>query len=320
MMTLKQLAGLTLALSAASLSSLAQSKKSEPIKVLPPQERVEVRLDNRDILEGPAAFAQALDGYEKRMVVGQSEAVDQPLIISTGSLDENEVSNLEEDLTIMGRILEKSINRSGGGDESERKAMGIHLWTLGQGGRGARNLYIEGHGAIFVLNANMPLVGGKTVSDEKEKKEPAHSAWESTRDEIFGENDSEPRRVRRDRPGAVQFDAGRLDSLKKTLGESLKNASNIRGLKDNETVTIVVQGPTGRAYAVTANGNVRVRAQGQVDAFSFTQDPRRGGPRTLLTLRAKKGDIDDFSKGKTDADSFRKKLTISNYQSGGGKN
>jgi len=264
----------------------------------------------------------------KRMFIGPSEGLEQPLIISTGSLEDEDVANLEEDMTIMARILEKSVNRSGaGGDEPDRKAMGIHLWALGHAlNRGARDIYVEGHGAIFILGANMPLVGQPKVAEgEKEKKE-TNSAWESTRNELYGENDNEAKRLRKERVAAAPYDAGRLEALKKNLIESLKNASNIRGLKDSETVTIVVQGPSGRGgrnLGLVANGNVRVqRAPGNADTFTFIDnDSRRGGPKTLLTLRAKKSDIRDFANGKVDGEQFRKKVSVSTYQSGGaGKN
>ena len=323
MKTLKQLAGLALAISAVSFTGLAQSEKPEPPKALP---RQNFELHLGDEFESSLGLAHTVVGdvenNVKRMFVGPGDGPEQPLIISTGSLEDDDVAILEEDMTIMARILEKSVNRSGAGDEPDRKAMGIHLWALGQAlNRGARDIYVEGHGAIFILGANMPLAGQpKAVEGEKEKKE-TNSAWESTRNELYGENDSEPKRIRRERVAAPQFDAGRLDALKKNLTESLKNASNIRGLKDNETVTIVVQGTSGRGFASVANGNVRVqRTPGNVEAFAFNAEPRKGGPKTLLTLRAKKSDINDFAKGKIDGEQFRKKVSVSTYQSGAGKN
>jgi hypothetical protein len=314
---LKQMAGTALALTFVSFNGFAQPSKPQATV-----HNVELRL--ADDLDAPPGLGHAalgdMESNMKRMFISPADGPEQPLIISTGSLDQDDVGNLEEDMTIMARILEKSVNRAGaGGDDStDRKAMGIHLWALGQAlNRGARDIYVEGTGAIFILGANMPLVGQpKVATDEKEKKE-TNSAWESARTEIFGENESELKKARRERVTVAPYDAGRIDALKKNLIDSLKNAANIRGLKDNETITIVVQGPAGRGYAV-ANGNVRVQhIPGNVEAFTFNNAEPRRTPKTLLTLRAKKGDINEFATGKIDAEQFRKKVSVSTYQSGG---
>lgn len=318
---------LALALSAGFQTSAQGPKPEPPPKPggSPPKERGErtqfhfddVNDDNRSF-----GFAQTIVGdvenNVKRVFAGAGEP-DQPLIISTGALDQSAVSNLEEDLTIMARILEKAVNRGNGQDnQGDRRAMGIHLWALGQANRGARDLYIEGHGAIFILNASIPLTGPAKKSAPEEKKEPTDSAWESARDEIFGDSADEPRKPRRERAGPA-FDPGRLEALKKGLVESLKNAANIRGLKDNESVTIVVQEPgsgTGRFAAGASSYRSPKDSPNNLDVFAASPDGRRTS-RTLLTLRAKKSDIDAVSKGKIDGDEFRKKVTVSSYQTGG---
>jgi hypothetical protein len=316
---------LALALAATSFHAVAQSPKPEPKeKPLPPPpkergERAEFRFDDLNDENRSFGFAQTIVGdaeHNVRRVFAGAGEPDQPLIISTGALDESAVSNLEEDLAIMARILEKSVNRGNGQENGgDRKAMGIHLWALGQANRGARDLYIDGHGAIFILNANIPLTGPAKTSPE-EKKEPGDSAWESTRDEIFG-NEKEPRKGRRERVGP-SFDPGRIEGLKKNLIESLKNAANIRGLKDNESVTVVVQEPGGgggRIVTGASNNRSPKNPPGNFDVFAIAPDGRRSS-RTLLTLRAKKSDIEAFSKGKFDVEEFRKKVTVSSYQTG----
>jgi hypothetical protein len=351
MKTFKHLAGLALAVSALALNGAAQIEKPQPPPPGPGPgdglrlrkgERAEVRIENRDDRGGGVGFGYGfggdLDHNTQRLVVGGGEQMDQPLIVSTGGLDDGAVANLEEDLTIMARILEKSVNRSSGGPDNsaERKAMGIHLWSLGQGNRGARNLYIDGHGAIFILNANIPLGGPSPKQPAEEKKESPNSAWESARNEVFGDEDGEPRKGRRERIGPA-FDPARLDALKKSVIDSLKNASNIRGLKDNEMVTVVFQGAGGPGAWISAggggggsgggagggagSGNFRLERNnkpGKMDIFAFAGPDQRRGPRNLLTLRAKKSDIDAFSKGKLDEDEFRKKVTVSSYKSSGG--
>ncbi len=244
-----------------------------------------------------------------RIFSGFGETTERPLLISAGGLDDKTVAMLEEDLNIMARVIEKAMDRGGSDD---RRAMGIHLWTLNQGGaRGARNLYVDGHGAIFMVTVNMPLVAPISKGKPEESIEPASSTWEQARNELYGRDD-DGRQESKSHP----FDAERLETLKTSLTEALKNATHIRGVKENEFVTIVVQGPINegagwRSRAGTGKGEARV------DPFAIAGLGTFGGGRTTLTIRAKKSDIDACSKGKLDADDFRKKVLMAALQTGG---
>jgi hypothetical protein len=41
--------------------------------------------------------------------------------------------------------------------------------------------------------------------------------------------------------------------------------------------------------------------------------PETAARAAIMTLRAKKSDVDEFAKGKTDLEQFRKKVSISTY-------
>jgi hypothetical protein len=285
-------------------------------------ERVEVDNDEGST----AAFARSgavTSGEVERSIFhafgGAVDSPDHPLIVSASSLDEKALASIDEDMTIMARILAKTVDRAAS-EDAERKAMNIQLWTLGgPGNRSARNMYIEGYGAIFILNVNMPLVPTQTKPQVEEKKEPASSAWEEARTELFGDEErADKKRTRnatvKERPAA--FDQARFDALKKELAETLKDATHIRGLKENEFVTVVLQGPSNGAPEQLP---VQYRAGSgahRLDSFVFSSGLAMGsGPRSLLTLRAKKSDIDAFAKGKIEADDFKKKVSGASYQS-----
>jgi hypothetical protein len=315
-----QLAGLALAAGLFTLPTLGQGAVP-PSKPLPPPKHVE-HVEFETIEDRPFAIARDAIGDADKMVrkifAGTGEGGDRPLIISSSTPDEKSLATLDEDLNIMSRVLDKSVSR--GSDGEDRKAMGIHLWATGGGNRVARNLYIEGHGAIFIVNVPMPLLPPPSKPQVEEKKEAASSTWEEARNELYGHDDERGgmKRKQSDKRPSVPYDAGRVDELKKDLAEALKNATHIRGLKDNETVTVVVQG--------AGSGVVqRVRGQkGEVesDIFAFSYAPGLGGGRSVMTLRAKKSDIDAFAKRKTELDDFRKKVSIATYQapgSGGGE-
>jgi hypothetical protein len=247
---------------------------------------------------------------------GSSDSQDRPLIISSSSPDEKSLATLDEDINIMARVLNKSIDR-GGGDDDRKGPMGIHLWAIGQGNRAARNFYLDGYGAVFILNVNMPLLAPPSKPQAEEKKDQTSSSWEEARNELYGREDHNDYKRGGDKRPGVPFDASRVDALKKDLTEALKNATHIRGLKDNENVTVVVQGPGSDQQVQRARSVGPKKAEVREDVFAYAFSVPGGGARSVMTLRAKKSDIDAFAKGKTELDDFRKKVSIAVYQTPG---
>jgi len=306
-------AGVALAVS--QLVSLAQTPApGQPADPTEPPRRIERVIEEGDFgrsgIAHAAAVVRDVQGNVRRLFGPGGDSMDRPLIVSVSSPDEKSVATLEEDISVMARILEKSIDR---GEEGDRKAMGIHLFTLGQGGRGARNMYFEGHGAIFLLNVNMPLLPAGANNESEEKQASGNSTWEQARNELFGgegEGKPAPKESR-----LQPFSQKRYDDLKNGLLEALKNATHIRGLKEDEFVTIVVQGPAGDATGRPVN-SMGTR-EGRFESFVFSGPAPLIGPRSTLTLRAKKSDIDAFAKGDLPAAAFRKKINTATYQSKG---
>jgi hypothetical protein len=110
-----------------------------------------------------------------------------------------------------------------------------------------------------------------------------------------------------------------VDKLKDTLLEVLKNASNIRELKGNESVTLFVSGGTS-----SANGRFRVKnnAVGTVGGNTLTavEPSATVSRRTVLTIQASKSAIDGYAKGKLNAKEFENSAKITTYpgDAGGG--
>ena len=62
--------------------------------------------------------------------------------------------------------------------------MGI-MWDQMAGPSGTpRNLYIEGHGALFFLSVNYPLVAPAAKSADNEAKDAPDNEWEEARREL----------------------------------------------------------------------------------------------------------------------------------------
>ena len=230
------------------------------------------------------------------------------VVLSSGS-DTKVQGKLQEDLAVMSHILEKAMDDSLGSDQRQPRAMGVDLFFWADAGS-LRQAYLEGYGALFLLKINSPLLPSP-AKDEAQKDEPkGSSAWEEAREEVFGE------------PGPIGMSSGapeepynevKVNRLKGSILEALKNATNIRDLKADEGVTVCVLGGTKmQSGRVKAFG----RAGGKPGEMAWLAGPAEGTPQrgTVLSLRVKKSAIDAFAKGQMDLDEFQKKALITIYE------
>lgn len=267
----------------------------------------------------------------------------RPVIVTSKPLDAKELATVEEDLGIMARLLEKEIEREAGPDGAPN-AMGIALTRLD--GRGPSVLLLEGYGAVFTFTTRMPLTPPPARATEKKPERPTDSPWERTRRELFGSGDEgggrggspegQARRFEVKVPGGgagmmayggdpfgarfdhVSYDAKKVEQLKKSILEALKQAGNIRALKADDYLTVVVQGGDGGGYGPTGFVAVETRTTtssstggGPPKVETFVNREGGGSHRaSTLTVRAKKSDAEDFAKGKLTAEQFTKKALV----------
>lgn len=146
-------------------------------------------------------------------------------------------------------------------------------------GRKTRNtncIYIQGYGALFFMRVDLPLTAPPPPVKPKEKpSEPVDKFWYQIERDLYG-----PWNIPEDK-SSKGYDIDRVEWLKTNIVKNLKYAANIKCLKPDELVI------------VTANGNEKT-----------------AGPPKVLIVRAKKSDIDEFSKGTLDLNSFREKVQI----------
>jgi len=260
--------------------------------------------------------AEAGDGTELQTlfdVIGvNGRPAGQSVVVRSSPPQPGAVARVQEDLSVMQRILSKALEHEVG-REGREAAMGIVLSALPTS-RNPQTLYLEGYGALFFLNVKFPLVAPPTKPDEKAER-PTDTTWEETKRELYGAkspkvhifnpngNDNPP-----------EYNAEQVEGLKKELLESLKNATNIRDVKPEENITVVVVG--GRTPGVmrvkrtgkTLGGNVR-----RMEAYSVTEDGRSAGRESTLTIRVTKADVDAFAKGSMDFDQFQKRAAVAAY-------
>ena len=260
---------------------------------------------------------------------GGARSSSRSLAVLTTSADSPRVDSLEEDLSVMGRILQKAARSLR--DDERYSALGLDLEASVFGSAsGARNLYIEGYGALFLLSVKYPLVGPREPVDATVPPAPS-TEWESTLNELRGGNRNygEPDAsitIRSTRARLEPFDPTLVDGLKTALIDALKNASNIRDLRPEEIITVVVQGgetletrptaPSGTPSPAAGSNRseTRVRKEGKYagETVTIKKSTQQTG-ETVMTVRVKKSDVDDFASGKISRDQFQGKTTIQTY-------
>jgi hypothetical protein len=231
---------------------------------------------------------------------------------------------LSEDLSVMQRILEKAAGAKADGPAT---AAGIEIFSFNRP-TSPRAFYLADYGAMFLLNVKFPLVA-PPKKDEQSHTNETNTEWEKAREEVYGRRGGFEKGEMASAAGE-EFDSQRVENLKSQLIEDLANAKNIRNLKSDDYITVVVQGggagrtvmrredrPIGaRAGAgfggggFGGGGGSRGGGVARVEVNSSTFD---SGAQSTMTLRVKKSDVDAFAKGKMDAADFQKKIAVQIY-------
>ena len=241
------------------------------------------------------------------------------VVIESREPEPNAIATIEEDLNVMSRILEKAISPS---QDETKRVMGIEVHSLFGPAAGARNLYLEGYGAVFLLNVGFPLLAPPEGKTEPKAKEPASSEWEDARQEIYGnplQRQSELSWARTARGKAEPYDPEKVEDLKTSLFDGLKNATHIRSLKPDEVIVVVVTGPgtigqgalkeipfVGNLYrtpttpSTTGQGARANKAGGLARAGRERSTTAASRGETIMTVRVKKADVDAFAQGIND--------------------
>jgi hypothetical protein len=281
------------------------------------QQIADVRQTTGDIARNAVAAARL---HANLVLPGRTSQ--QALVIRTRDLDPEAHVQLEEDLNVMARILEKVTQ-----DDTAPgpRAMGINL-LLGQGASPVRSLYLDGYGALFVTTVPFPLLA--SLKSEKEPSEEsmtdAPSAWEQTRRELYGSRQaSDPGLGLGWVPEAAEgqaFDGARVEQLRQDLLEAMRHASNIRQLAGEDFVTLCVIGSPavvdphvraprrGSDYARGGDGSSAMERRGEAGDRE----------RSVLILQFRKADLDEFARGAITREEFEARARTASYMGGGG--
>ncbi len=202
-------------------------------------ERTVERSVNAAMRSAEAAIARAAEMGKSVAMRFSSSGRPATLVLPGEDLEVEAADALSEDLAVMGRILGKAAGR-GGSDQ--------HLWMTGFGGFGSPGLealYLDGFGALFLLNVDFPLVGPKDTK-KSAQAEPVDRTWEEARRELKsgrGPFEAAPTVFLGRGDEGADFEPGRVEELKRALIESLRHAANLKSVRENDTIAVAVFGP-----------------------------------------------------------------------------
>jgi len=253
------------------------------------------------------------------------------LVIPNTEIKTEDLATITQDLQVMAHIFHKIFT-------GPRLIDGIfedYGDFFGRGSRATEAVYLQGYGVLFLMEVNIPLSSPpkakETEKDESTQK--ADSIWQQAKQEIFYSTT-----IQRTQPQEDKYDAEKVKELKSRLIKALKHAANIRNIKPEEWIILTVYGADqkGRGivtYKVNTEGMSKPSSSnargGYGGGYGFAGRATGGagfgvgamvGPGqkqasqgSVMTIHAKKADVDAFAKDELDFDKFREKVQIFIY-------
>ena len=288
--------------------TLAQAQTAQGLGEYRVAQTLSATADDAEDSSGGASlvFGEGLNGFARH-------PSSRSLIIRSSEAEPKDQATLQKDLAIMSHILEKALEENIGRESQDHKAMGINVY-FSPASTPFRSLFLDGYGAVFVLRVGFPVLAPPTKPEAIKEESSTDSTWQEAERELYG----------RGTEGKVSagpseaYDEEKVGKLKDTVLEALKNASNIRALKPDESVTICVFGSaagTIKKVRAGSQNTLSTRRSGEQPRVWVTNTGRSQAAGSVLTIRVKKADIDAFSKGKLELDDFRKRAKIVSYAS-----
>ena len=264
----------------------------------------------------PAALAQRKFQMDMKRAHGSTG---KTLVIRTSDSNPRTQDNLEEDLAVMSRVFDRTLSHKLDEDRQNR-FMGINVLFV-PGSKEIRNLYLEGYGALFLLSVDFPLMPPPEKTAQPKEKSETDSTWEDAKRELYGRRDAwndfnKEFKFNVSNVPEQEYDEKKVDDLKEGLLEALKNATNIRDLKPDDSITVSIFGGAntgqrkGRAMN-TGSDDLNEEERNLVIVSQRDDGPAARG--TILTVRVKKSDVDAFAKGKLSLEEFRKHASLITY-------
>jgi len=155
------------------------------------------------------------------------------LVVPTTEVMPNQFASIQQDMRVMLHILKKTVQ-----DEKHQLVGGVFSQygnLLTRNDQSLQSLYIQGYGALFFVQASIPLEWSSepalAVGSEDKEKQSADPVWQQARNQVFNPSSqaNQPRSLRRD-----------TEALMRKLIDALKHAANIRYMAPEEHIVVTV--------------------------------------------------------------------------------
>ena len=233
------------------------------------------------------------------------------LVVPAAELEPEDLAEITEDMTVMSRIFDNKLHQArltterggwyGGWYEDYMPFLGRDSGTI-------EAVYLEGYAALFLMKVSFPLSPSPEEKEEKKTEvEDTDPLWTETKQEIYAPEEADRRRRTGDRQ-EEKYDAEKVAELKETLIKTLKHAANIRALNPDQLVILTVIGDQSQsAITMTRSYVFSGRSRGRSSGVVLPEPGAEAGSflPTVLTICAKKSDIDAFAEGELSFDQFR---------------
>lgn len=252
------------------------------------------------------------DDYGMEMeMMGMGNAYRLPMtgrkvfIVPTAEIEVEDYVAIERDMNVMSLIFDRALRKP----QMIGGVFTVMEDFFGRNSHVTEAIYLDGYGALFFLEVNFTLFGSsesKQKEAPKEVEEHTDQIWERAEQELFS-----PQELRnRGSSSSREYDPEKVENLKATLITVLKHAANIKVLKSDEFVVLTIIGKaTNRGRSMSGPYSVASYGRGgrRRSVSAVKKIPYAG---TVVNIRAKKADIDAYSKGELDFDKFNEKVQI----------
>ena len=280
-----------------------------------------------------------------RPPVSLPPAAGNVFVIPTAQVVPDRVAETAEDLRIMLQILRDKLSEP----RMIRGAFVNFGDFFGDRDRALEAFYLQGSAAVFVLEMDSPFTFAPVPPGAGEaEKEPVDPVWQRTRQRL-----SSPQNPLGGTVGGLPGETERMDfrQFQEDLLKTLRHAANLRNVEPNETVivTIIAHDESGAWPApASAGGSYGAGRGGWFEGSSYSTSsssfgpgggsthadsrtrssgamagrgtPGRTGtgaapaaPATVLTIQAKKADINAFAGGGLSFEQFQQRVKTFTY-------
>jgi len=242
------------------------------------------------------------------------------LVIPNTEITVEDLAAITQDMQVMSHIFQKIFT-------GPRLIEGLFMnygKFFGRESRATQAIYLQGYGTLFLMEVDFPFTPPAESKEKPKDTKEADSVWQQAKQEIFHPS---PSRSNRAFESTEIYDAEKVKELKSRLIKALKHAANIRNIKPDEWIILTATGK-GQQASMTFLKDMDAAGPGWNLSTTRLRGRRTDGKEvivtnlsrpvsTVLTIRAKKSDVDAFAKGELDYDKFREKVQILTYPSWG---